>query len=147
METEPLFRRVADDFWVAPQLRAADMAEAQKLGIRTVINNRPDGEAPDQMPNEQAQEAAEVEGLTYVFVPVISGGIFPDHIAQMKQAIDDHDGPFLAYCRSGTRSCHLWAFTVAQSQQPEEILHAAARAGYDLSPVRELLQQIYEGNR
>jgi len=43
------FRKVATNFYVAPQLEPADFAEAAELGIRTVINNRPDGEAPDQL--------------------------------------------------------------------------------------------------
>jgi uncharacterized protein (TIGR01244 family) len=143
----PLFRRVAEDFWVAPQLQAADMAEAKQLGIRTVINNRPDGEAPEQMPADEASAAASAAGLDYVHVPVVSGGIFPDHIAQMKQAVDGHQGPFLAYCRSGTRSCYLWAFVAAQTREPCEIIASAAAAGYDLSAMSAMLEDIHAANR
>ena len=44
--TDSKFRQVAKDFYVAPQLQAEDFAAARATGIRTVINNRPDGEAP-----------------------------------------------------------------------------------------------------
>ncbi len=62
MSADP-FRRVADDFFVAPQLAEADFAAAAAAGIRTVINNRPDGEAADQPSNLVMQNAAERAGL------------------------------------------------------------------------------------
>jgi uncharacterized protein (TIGR01244 family) len=136
------FRQVADDFWVAPQLEPGDFTAARALGIRTVINNRPDGEAPDQLPDEDAEHAANEAGLDYVYVPVPSGGIMPDHMAAFRRAVDRRQGPFLAYCRSGTRSCYLWAFTAARSQPAGDILGSAERAGYDLSAVRPLLERI-----
>ena len=69
------------DFFVAPQLVAADFAAARAAGIRTVINNRPDGEAPDQLTDAEARELAAANGLDYVFVPVVSGGMGPDDVA------------------------------------------------------------------
>ena len=51
------FRQVAKDFFVAPQLVAADFAIAQAAGIRTLINNRPDGEAPDQLSDARGARA------------------------------------------------------------------------------------------
>lgn len=137
------FRQVADDFWVAPQLAAADFAVARALGIRTVINNRPDGEAADQLADAAAAAAARAAGLDYVFVPVPSGGLMPDHLAAFRRAVDRGRGPFLAYCRSGTRSCHLWAFSAARSRPPAEIVAAAAAAGYDLAATRLLLERIH----
>lgn len=136
------FRKVAEGFYVAPQLEADDFAEAAAMGIRTVINNRPDGEAPDQLSDEQARELAASHGLDYVHVPVVSGGIFPDHLAAMKAAIEGHAGPVVAYCRSGTRSCHLWAMVMARQEDPDRLIEAAARAGYDLHAMRPLLREI-----
>ena len=56
-------------------------------------------------------------------------------------------GPVLAYCRSGTRSCHLWAFSAARSQPAGTVIEAAAAAGYDLSAARPLLERIAAENR
>ena len=53
-------RRVAEDFWVAPQLETADFALARELGVKTVLNNRPDGEAPDQQVAEPETAAPTV---------------------------------------------------------------------------------------
>ena len=56
--TRSQFRQLADDFYVAPQLAAADFAAARALGIRTVINNRPDGEAVGQLSDTEASAAS-----------------------------------------------------------------------------------------
>jgi uncharacterized protein (TIGR01244 family) len=144
--SEGMFRRVAPDFWVAPQLKEADFAAAKALGIRTIVNNRPDGEASDQLPAAEAEAAARAAGLDYVFVPVPSGGMQPSHLQAFRQAVDRHEGPFLAYCRSGTRSCHLWAFSAARSQPAAAIIEAAAEAGYDLSAAAPLLERIAAEN-
>ena len=56
------FRRVTDDFTTAPQISIDDLTEAKALGFTTVINNRPDGEAPDQSTNAQMADAARAAG-------------------------------------------------------------------------------------
>ena len=139
------FRQVGKDFFVAPQLVAADFAIAQAAGIRTLINNRPDGEAPDQLSDAEARELAAANGLAYAFVPVVSGRMGPDEVAAFKAAIDGHAGPHLAYCRSGTRSCHMWAFATAGARPVDETIAAAAAAGYDLAPTRPILERLAGG--
>jgi len=58
------------------------------------------------------------------------------------------DGPVLAFCRSGTRSCNLWALAMArQGAEPDELLAKAAAAGYDLSGIRMILDQLAAGAR
>lgn len=141
MQATP-FRQVADDFFVAPQLVAGDFAAAQAAGIRTVINNRPDGEAADQITAAQAEALAASHGLDYAFVPVIAGRIGPDDVAALASAIASHPGPYLAYCRSGTRSCHLWAFATAADRPADETIRAAAAAGYDLTGLLPVLERL-----
>lgn len=134
-------KKLADDFYVAPQLQLEDFAAAKALGIRTIINNRPDGEAADQMSDAEAKAAALAAGLGYVYVPVPSGGMSGDHLKTFRQAVDTHDGPFLAYCRTGTRSCHLWAFTAVRELPIDYVIAAAAEAGYDLAPAAGALSR------
>ena len=53
------------------------------------------------------------------------------------------DGPVLAYCRSGTRSCNLWALAAAKAGgDPDKITADAAAAGYDLGNLRPLLDAL-----
>ena len=62
--------RLEPDIAVAPQLVEADFAEIAARGFHSVVNNRPDGEAPDQLPNAQAAAAARRHGLAFRYQPV-----------------------------------------------------------------------------
>jgi uncharacterized protein (TIGR01244 family) len=49
----------------------------------------------------------------------------------------------LAYCRSGTRSCNLWALATAyKGGEPDALVAKGAGAGYDLSGIRPALEQL-----
>ena len=54
---------VEQDFAVAPQVTAADIADLAKEGVKTLINNRPDGEEPVQLSSADARAQAEKLGL------------------------------------------------------------------------------------
>ena len=41
-------RKLTDSLYISPQLTEADVQEAVRLGIQTVICNRPDGEEENQ---------------------------------------------------------------------------------------------------
>ena len=55
------------------------------------------------------QAAAEAAGLTYHYLPVVSGAITPDQVAQMADLLKNGPEPVLAFCRSGARSTQLWS--------------------------------------
>ena len=105
---------IAEDFATAPQLTPEQMKEAADAGFRTVVNNRPDFEGGPQQPTDrQIREAAESAGLSYVFFPVISGGITPSEVAEYAKLLDELPRPVLAFCRSGTRSGNLYRLAKA----------------------------------
>jgi len=61
----------------------------------------------------------------------------------MAAALAGADGPVLAYCRSGTRSCNLWALAAAKAgRDPALLVAQAAAAGYDLAPIRPTLDAL-----
>jgi len=136
------FIQVAPDFSVAPQISAADFAAAAALGIRTIINNRPDGVAPGQLSDAEARRAAEAAGLAYRSIPVTMP-IDQGAVAAFAEALAETPGPHLAYCRSGTRSINLWALAMARGgAEPSDLIASAANAGYDLSGIRTLLASL-----
>jgi uncharacterized protein (TIGR01244 family) len=130
------FRHVTDDFSTAPQISVADVAEAAAQGFTTIINNRPDGEAPDQPASAEIEAAAQAAGLTYVFVPV-RGSPGPAEVEAVRQAVAASQGPVLSFCRSGTRSIVTWSIGQAMSGAAPrgELVELARAAGYDLSGV------------
>ena len=129
-------RKVTEDFAVAPQIAPEDMALAARQGFVLVINNRPDGEAPDQPSSAQMEAAAKAAGLAYVHIPV-RGGPTPDQVEAVAEAVADAKGPVLAFCRSGTRSIITWSLGQAGSgaKPRDELVNLGADAGYDLSGV------------
>lgn len=137
------FRQVTDAFWASPQIALEDIAEAKARGFRQIVNNRPEGEADDQVAGDLVEAAAEAAGLAYCAIPVTHAGFSEEQVSAMAQALDHAEGPVLAYCRSGTRSTFLWALAHAwQGGDPATLAGQAASAGYDLSPIRGLLEML-----
>ena len=136
-------RPLNDRFAVAPQIEPGDVPAIAAAGYVAIVNNRPDGEEAGQPAGADVRAAAQAAGLTYVEVPVGRAGIAPAQLDAMAAAIVAADGPVLAYCRSGTRSCNLWALAAARAgRDPALLVEQAGDAGYDLSGVRPTLDAL-----
>lgn len=138
-----MFRKLTDTIYAAPQIGLADVDEAAKLGVRLIVNNRPEGESDDQLPGAEIEAAARAAGIDYVAIPVTHSGFSEPQVAAMAKALAGAGGPVLAYCRSGTRSTLLWALSEAsQGGDPDALTNMAAKAGYDVNPVRPLMDML-----
>lgn len=126
-------RPLNDTVWAAPQIAVADLEEVVAMGVRCVVNNRPDGEDPGQPSSAEMEQAVRAAGLDYVHAPVagMPGPAAVDAVAAVLEAGE----PVLMYCRSGTRSTVAWALAMRAlgRAEPEDLRQAAANAGYDLS--------------
>jgi len=109
MNTPLPLRQVAADVCVAPQLTPDAMAEAARVGFKSVVNNRPDFEhGPDQPTSAEIEAAARAAGLEYRFLPVASGNQSPADIAAFARLLEELPRPLLVFCRSGARSANLY---------------------------------------
>jgi len=137
------FRHISDDFWASPQISLVDVDEAKQRGFALIVNNRPEGETEDQVPGESIEAAVREAGMDYVAIPVTHAGFSEDQVRSMAGALQQAEGPVLAYCRSGTRSTLLWSLAQASlGRDPDDLAIAAANGGYDLGPVRGLLEML-----
>ena len=134
-------KRINDQVSVSPQISPDDLPTLKAAGFTTIINNRPDGESPDQPSSATMQAAAEKAGLTYHYIPLGREGVSPRMVEDTKAALEGSNGPVLAFCRSGTRSTTLWALAQAGKMPAGEIVSAAAGAGYDMSHLLGHLSQ------
>ncbi len=133
-------------FSASPQIAADDIAALAAQGFTTIINNRPDDEAPGQPSGASIQAAASNAGMGYVAIPVDHTGIGPDQIGAMAAALAAASGPVLAYCRSGTRSTHLWALAEAsRGADAMSLITAASGAGYDIAMMAGTLRRLSQG--
>ncbi len=136
-------KRLTPFIAVSAQLEPADMGALAAAGYRSVINNRPDGEAEDQPASAAIEAAARAVGLDYRHQPVVSGQIGAADVAQFRQLLDEVKGPVLAFCRTGTRSTTLWALAEAHHLDPDALLDTAKGAGYDLTALRPQLEERF----
>lgn len=139
--------RVTDAMSVAPQIQPGLITALAKAGYKCVICNRPDDEDPGQPSAESIRTAAEAAGIAFHHIPMVGANVTPGMLDAFAAALDAAaEGPTLAYCRSGTRSCMLWSMVTARSGAlpVDQVLAAAQRAGYDFSPQAPFLQKLAE---
>ncbi|ARU14912.1 TIGR01244 family sulfur transferase [Croceicoccus marinus] len=140
------FRRINDEFLASPQIGVDDVAKAKALGVTMIVNNRPDDEEPGQVYGAEIAAAAEAAGMAYRAIPVTHAGFGQGQVDAMVDALEAAGGPILAYCRSGTRSTLLWALARAkQGANPSVIASQAASGGYDVSPIRQMIEMLSAG--
>jgi len=126
-------KRINDRITVSGQIHPEDVSALKAAGFTTVINNRPDGESPDQPASAEIEAAAKAAGLDYVAIPLGRDGVTSEMVDKTRAALEGSDGPVFAFCRSGTRSTTLWALSQAGEMDGAEIISQAAGAGYDMS--------------
>lgn len=138
-----MFRKIEDGLYASPQIGLAEVDEARAMGIALIVNNRPEDESPDQVPGPEIEAAARAAGIDYVAIPVTHAGFSEPQVEAMARALAGAGGPVLAYCRSGTRSTLLWALArAAAGGDPDTIAAAAAQGGYDVGPIRSLIDML-----
>lgn len=138
-----MFRQLSDQVHASPQIGLDEVAQAAAQGFALIINNRPEGESDDQTSGSAIEAAARAAGLDYVAIPVTHAGFSEPQVKAMAGALAAARGPVLAYCRSGTRSTLLWALAEAShGADPAALAEAAARAGYDIAPIRTLVDML-----
>ncbi|MEH6660921.1 MAG: TIGR01244 family sulfur transferase [Parasphingorhabdus sp.] len=140
-----MFRKINDNISVSPQITLEDVAAAKAEGVSLIINNRPDGEDPSAPQSADIEAAARDAGMKYIAIPITHSGFSGPQVDAMIAALADDD-KILAYCRSGTRSTLLWALAQAkQGVEADEISRLAGNAGYDITPIRAMVDALSSG--
>ncbi|MFB9047127.1 TIGR01244 family sulfur transferase [Sphingobium indicum] len=137
--TQP--KRLSDRLSVTPQIDPAGMQDLAAAGFRSVISNRPDGEDPDQPDWATIEQAARRAGMEARHIPVTPGAITNEDAARFRAALEELPEPIVGFCRTGARSTSLWALSNTDQRPAEELIRAAADAGYDIAALRDRLAQ------
>ena len=139
-------QKLADNLYIAPQLTEADVQEAAKLGIQTVICNRPDGEEENQPSFKQVESWLKAAGIReYHHQPVVAPAINAADVAAFQNLLKSVPQPVLAYCRTGTRCSLLWSYHQVQNgASVAEVVAAAQQAGINLSNFEARLQDAQQ---
>lgn len=131
-------RQITPTYHVSPQIDAEDAQAIIDAGFVRVVCNRPDSEVPPALQSEAIGAAMRAAGLEFEFLPLTHMTMTPENAA-LQNGFAQAEGPVLAYCASGTRSTVIWALSQAGTLSTDEILAAAAKAGYDIAGFRPTL--------
>jgi uncharacterized protein (TIGR01244 family) len=119
---------------VAGRLDRADIDALARAGVRTIVNNRPDGEDPGQLPAAEAKQLAEGHGIAYHHIPITAATLTRADVDAFAATLRDAAEPVVAHCRSGTRSALLWALArMREGADPLALIAEAARHGIDIA--------------
>ena len=99
--------KVSDQFSVSPQIDYNDVKTLADAGYTAIINCRPEGEEPSQPLSKALQKAAKKANIAYHFIPFKPGRATAEDRANFQAALDESNGPVLAFCRSGMRARSL----------------------------------------
>ena len=135
-----MIRQLDDRTLVSGQVRPEEIAGLAAQGVTMLVNNRPDGEEPDQPLAADIEAAAEAAGISYRHVPILRG-IGPADVEAMQEALRAAEGgQVLAFCRSGNRSALTWALAMrAEGHAREEVEQRVTDAGFNVAPIAHLL--------
>ncbi len=136
--------RMGSDMWTGSQIETGDIEALATRGFRSVICNRPDGEATGQTPAARIESAAGAHGMHFAYMPVFNAGISQHDVSELARALEQMPAPVLFYCRSGTRSTMLWALAMAMSGRlpAHDIVRAAADAGFDVTNLKPAIGSL-----
>jgi len=119
---------------VAGRLDRTDIEALARAGVRTIVNNRPDGEDPGQLPAAEARRHAEAFGITYHHIPITAATLSRADVDAFAATLRVAPRPILAHCRSGMRSTLLWALgRMREGADPLFLIAEAGRHGIDIA--------------
>ncbi|MCD6437741.1 MAG: TIGR01244 family phosphatase [Halomonas sp.] len=138
MQTQPLEKGVA----ITSQLTVEELEHVKTQGFKTVICNCKPGESAEFSGEDAYRFKAEELGLHWVHIPVTPGEYSQADVAAFAKALQQLPRPILAFCRSGKRATHLWAYAKRHTEKCDlaELFSAAKAAGFDLEEHRQGLE-------
>lgn len=145
-------KRLNGMFTIANQVEIGKIKKIADAGYKSIICNRPDGEAQDKSQPDFSVVATQAHklGLKAVYIPVPLTGADAETQAAFAEAVQSLPKPILAYCRSGTRSGTLWsAFQMQHPDLAPEMTRqaiGAAPARGDVTP-DHMENQMQKGRR
>ena len=143
MPSSPTLAELAPGICAAGALDRAAIEALADQGVRTIINNRPDGEDFGQLSAAEAARIAAAHGIAYHHIPITMASLSPADVEAFAAAMAGAEQPIVAHCRSGTRSALLWALArLREGDDPAVLIAAAARGGIDIAALPAIAARL-----
>ncbi len=101
-------QKISENYYVTGQISPADIPTIAGMGIKSIICNRPDGEGTGQPTFQEIEDAALKAGLEAKHMPVAPAPVQRADALNLSNALDELNGPVLAFCGTGARAVNLW---------------------------------------
>lgn len=89
------------------QITPTDVAELAHMGVKTVVNNRPDGEEEGQPTSDEIEQACQAYGIAYKQIAFAGGMMDMNHVQAFADFFNETERPLHIFCRTGNRSNNL----------------------------------------
>jgi uncharacterized protein (TIGR01244 family) len=110
-----------------------------------IIDIRPDGEAPDQVPSSEIEAAANKMRMGFYYIPVPHEGIPASAVDALGQALTSSQArPAVLYCRTGRRAVRLYALEEASridGPDTDAILKMVRATGFSADDLKDEINQ------
>ena len=133
------FKQLESGMLIGPQPTEADLRQAKRESIKTVIDFRMPSETP--IPNA---ELVARSGLEYVNIPVNKASLSMDQVYELDRVMLEKDGPFLIHCATGARAALLLVLSKAKQNRwtAQRAFDEARAMGFDLKKAPEFANFI-----
>lgn len=112
--TQNFSQLLSQNVSVSGQMTTAKFDQLMHQGFKSVIVNRPDEEAGNQVSISQLRTIAERSHVSVIYQPFDSGKVSQSDVAEFAKYYNHLPKPILLVCKSGSRSTAL--FNQAKSQ-------------------------------
>ncbi|MDO4897030.1 MAG: TIGR01244 family sulfur transferase [Moraxella sp.] len=99
---------------ISGQISPTDVDELARMGVKTVVNNRPDHEEVGQPTSAEIEQACQAHGIAYKQIAFSGGMMDMGHVQAFADFFNDTERPLHIFCRTGNRSTNL--LTVAREK-------------------------------
>jgi uncharacterized protein (TIGR01244 family) len=143
MPTQPPLMELAPGLTAAGALSRDNIEALAAAGVKTIINNRPDGEDPGQLSADEARRLCSAHGIAYHHIPFVGATLTRADIDAFDAALQSAPQPIVAHCRSGTRSTMIWALTrMRRGEDSAALVALGARNGVDIAALPALAEKL-----
>jgi len=105
---------IAPRVFVTGQLFETDLGLAVQQGVRSIVDNRDDGESAGQPASADLAKAAEALGMAFVRFPIDPISISADDVVAFRKTCAELERPLLLFSRTGRRSIKIWEMAESQ---------------------------------
>lgn len=129
------FKTLDQQVSVSEELAPGAIEALADTGVEVLVCNRPEHESENLPTFAELEQAAREAGLAFAAIPFSRGQMQPAHSAAFAELLNSGKR-IHAFCRTGNRSCNLWAAARCLQGSDKRALQAAAQqAGFDISGV------------